>query len=110
MLHWPVVSHRGSARGRRNLHETPLADGVFDDRVVPMGTDSGRQSGGSPLRYPRDPCRPGRPPSSESVARNPAGMKILALIAAPPDPPVSGTRIRNFHLWPALARRGVDVR
>jgi polysaccharide biosynthesis protein PslH len=37
-------------------------------------------------------------------------MRVLALIADRPYPPVSGARVRNFHLWSALQRLGVEVR
>lgn len=37
-------------------------------------------------------------------------MRVLALISDRPYPPVSGGRVRNFHLWPALQRLGVEVR
>lgn len=37
-------------------------------------------------------------------------MRLLVLITEPPYPPTSATRGRNLHLWPAVARMGVDVR
>src|SRR5271156_5675696 len=37
-------------------------------------------------------------------------MRVLALISDRPYPPVSGGRVRNFHLWSALQRLGVEVR
>jgi glycosyltransferase involved in cell wall biosynthesis len=37
-------------------------------------------------------------------------MRILALIADWPDPPITGSRVRNFHLWPVLARLGVELK
>jgi glycosyltransferase involved in cell wall biosynthesis len=37
-------------------------------------------------------------------------MRVLVLISDRPYPPITGTRVRNFHLWPAMSRLGVDVR
>ncbi len=38
-------------------------------------------------------------------------MKVLAIIGDRPNPPVTGTRVRNHHLWPAVGRlSGVDLR
>lgn len=37
-------------------------------------------------------------------------MRVLALITEPPFPPLSGTRVRNYHLWPALARQAIEVK
>lgn len=37
-------------------------------------------------------------------------MRVLALLADIPDPPVSGSKVRNFHLWKELVRAGVEVR
>jgi len=37
-------------------------------------------------------------------------MRLLVLITEPPYPPTSATRSRNLHLWPAVARTGVDVK
>ena len=37
-------------------------------------------------------------------------MKILALLSDRPWPPITGSRVRNAHLWPELRRLGVDVR
>ncbi len=37
-------------------------------------------------------------------------LRVLALISDRPYPPVTGGRVRNLHLWPALQRLGVEVR
>ncbi len=37
-------------------------------------------------------------------------VKVLGLLSFPPFPPLSGPQVRNFHLWPALQRCGVEVR
>lgn len=37
-------------------------------------------------------------------------MRVLALISDRPWPPISGSRVRNAHLWPAVRRLGVEVR
>src|SRR2546421_12507795 len=37
-------------------------------------------------------------------------MKILALIADRVLPAITGTRVRNLHLWPAMAKEGHEVR
>ncbi len=36
-------------------------------------------------------------------------MRILALIADRPTPPIGGARVRNYYLWPALQALGVEV-
>jgi glycosyltransferase involved in cell wall biosynthesis len=36
-------------------------------------------------------------------------MRVLALLSDRPSPPTTGSRVRNFHLWPALRRAGVEV-
>jgi glycosyltransferase involved in cell wall biosynthesis len=37
-------------------------------------------------------------------------MRLLVLISDRPYPPISGTRVRNLYLWPAVCRLGVEVR
>jgi glycosyltransferase involved in cell wall biosynthesis len=37
-------------------------------------------------------------------------MRILVLASDNPSPPINGTRIRNYHLWPILRGKGHDVR
>ena len=37
-------------------------------------------------------------------------MRILALVADIPNPPVGGARLRNYHLWPAVRELGHEVR
>ncbi|GEM_PF-3009036 len=37
-------------------------------------------------------------------------MKILVLASDNPSPPINGTRIRNFHLWPILKAQGHEVK
>jgi len=37
-------------------------------------------------------------------------MRILVLASDNPAPPINGTRIRNFHLWPQLRALGHEVR
>lgn len=37
-------------------------------------------------------------------------MRVLALLPDHPDPPTNGSRVRNYYLWPALRRLGVDVK
>jgi len=37
-------------------------------------------------------------------------VRVLALIVEPPDPAISGSRVRNRFLWPALRKSGVEVR
>jgi glycosyltransferase involved in cell wall biosynthesis len=37
-------------------------------------------------------------------------MRALVLIGDRPYPPITGTRVRNFYLWPALARLGVEIK
>jgi glycosyltransferase involved in cell wall biosynthesis len=37
-------------------------------------------------------------------------LRMIALISSRPDPPISGPRVRNFYLWPALRHLGVEVR
>lgn len=37
-------------------------------------------------------------------------MRILVLASDNPDPPINGTRIRNFYLWPELRKLGHDVK
>jgi glycosyltransferase involved in cell wall biosynthesis len=36
-------------------------------------------------------------------------MRVLVLVSDRPTPPISGPRVRNAHLWPALRRLGVEV-
>jgi glycosyltransferase involved in cell wall biosynthesis len=36
-------------------------------------------------------------------------MRVLVLIGDRPNPPVTATRVRNYFLWPALSRLGVDI-
>jgi glycosyltransferase involved in cell wall biosynthesis len=37
-------------------------------------------------------------------------MRVLALVSDRPRPPITGPRVRNAHLWPALRRLGVEVK
>lgn len=37
-------------------------------------------------------------------------MRVLALISDNPNPPLSGSRVRNHYLWPELRKLGVEVR
>jgi glycosyltransferase involved in cell wall biosynthesis len=37
-------------------------------------------------------------------------MKVLVLLGDRPNPPITGSRVRNSHLWPAVAKAGVEVR
>ncbi len=37
-------------------------------------------------------------------------IRVLALIGDYPDPPISGVRVRNYYLWPALVRLGVELK
>lgn len=37
-------------------------------------------------------------------------MKILVLASDNPSPPINGTRIRNFHLWPEIRKAGHNVK
>lgn len=37
-------------------------------------------------------------------------MKVLALLSDIPFPPNTGSRVRNFHLWSALRRQGIEVK
>jgi polysaccharide biosynthesis protein PslH len=37
-------------------------------------------------------------------------MRVLALISDRPYPPITGTRVRNFYVWPALQRLGVELK
>ncbi len=37
-------------------------------------------------------------------------MRVLALIADRPDPPITGARVRNYHVFPALQRLGVELK
>jgi glycosyltransferase involved in cell wall biosynthesis len=37
-------------------------------------------------------------------------MRVLVLISDRPYPPITGTRVRNFHLWLAVSRLGAEVR
>jgi glycosyltransferase involved in cell wall biosynthesis len=37
-------------------------------------------------------------------------MRMLVLISDRPCPPVTGTRVRNFYLWPAAERLGVELK
>lgn len=37
-------------------------------------------------------------------------MRILVLGSDNPSPPINGTRIRNFHLWPELRSQGHEVK
>ena len=37
-------------------------------------------------------------------------IRVLALIGDHPDPPISGVLVRNYYLWPAVARLGVDLK
>lgn len=37
-------------------------------------------------------------------------MRILVLISEIPNPPTSGARVRNFHLWPAVREMGHQVK
>jgi polysaccharide biosynthesis protein PslH len=36
-------------------------------------------------------------------------MRILALIGDVPGPPITGSRVRNFYLWPAVRKLGHEV-
>lgn len=36
-------------------------------------------------------------------------MRVLVLITDRPVPPNTGSRVRNFYLWPELKRQGVDI-
>src|SRR5271155_2571180 len=37
-------------------------------------------------------------------------MRILALVSDLPNPPISGSRVRNFCLWPSIRDHGHEVR
>ncbi len=37
-------------------------------------------------------------------------MKILVLCSDNPSPPINGTRIRHFHLWPTVREQGHEVK
>ena len=37
-------------------------------------------------------------------------IRVLALIGDTPDPPITGSRVRNYYLWPALATLGVELK
>lgn len=37
-------------------------------------------------------------------------MRLLVLIGDRPNPPITATRVRNYYLWPALNRLGVEVK
>src|SRR5208282_6021635 len=37
-------------------------------------------------------------------------MRILALVSDLPNPPIGGSRVRNFHLWPAIREYGHEVK
>ncbi len=37
-------------------------------------------------------------------------MRALVLISDRPWPPITGSRVRNAHLWPAVRRLGVEVK
>jgi len=47
---------------------------------------------------------------AEWFAGQGAPMRVLVLISDRPYPPITGTRVRNFHLWPAVSRLGLEVR
>ncbi len=37
-------------------------------------------------------------------------MRILVLVSDLPNPPISGSRVRNFYLWPSIRDRNHEVR
>ncbi|MBI4925239.1 MAG: glycosyltransferase [Bdellovibrio sp.] len=37
-------------------------------------------------------------------------MRVIALITDRPDPPITGSRVRNFHLWPTLSGLGPEIK
>ncbi len=37
-------------------------------------------------------------------------LRVLAIVADLPNPPVNGARVRNFHLWPAMRELGHEVK
>lgn len=37
-------------------------------------------------------------------------MRILVVVSDIPDPPLNGSRVRNFHLWPAIRGLGHEVK